>query len=388
MRVEPFVYALAFGQLVSWGVLYYAFSVLLVPMQQDLGWSRPVLVGGFTTAVVLSAFLAPAVGRLLDRGGARRAMATGSVAGAALVLAWSRVSGPAAFYAVWAGIGVTMSLVLYEPAFTVVAKRYAPHHRKALTAVTLIAGLASFVFQPLASALTTAHGWRTTLVVLAVVLGAVTVPLHLVILRPGPEGSAAPAPGGAAARLDDGLFWPVTFAFAGSAFTSFGASVLLVAYLVDEGWTLGGAAFAGGVLGAMQLPGRMLFGALHARLPPTRLVPLLLGFPAVGVVALLAGGGSAAVWAAVVVLGMTQGMTTLLRVTLLGDLYGAASFGAVNGKSATPVVLARALAPLAASGLAARTGGHTVPLLALAAVAVASAAVSSRALGRRASKLA
>lgn len=37
--------------------------------------------------------------------------------------------------------------------------------------------------------------------------------------------------------------------------TSLGTSVLLVAYPVDHGWTLGRAALAGGMLGLMQLPG-------------------------------------------------------------------------------------------------------------------------------------
>src|SRR2546425_537683 len=31
----------------SWGVLYYAFSVFLVPMQEELGWSRAALVAEF-----------------------------------------------------------------------------------------------------------------------------------------------------------------------------------------------------------------------------------------------------------------------------------------------------------------------------------------------------
>ena len=39
-----------------------------------------------------------------------------------LVFAWSRVEGLGAFYALWIGIGLVMATVLYEPAFTVIAK--------------------------------------------------------------------------------------------------------------------------------------------------------------------------------------------------------------------------------------------------------------------------
>ena len=52
-------------------------------------------------------------------------MTTGSIAGAALVVAWSQVDSLAAFYALWVAIGLVMAAVLYEPAFTVVAKHFA-----------------------------------------------------------------------------------------------------------------------------------------------------------------------------------------------------------------------------------------------------------------------
>ena len=93
---------------------------------------------------------------------------------------------------------------------------------------------------------------------------------------------------------------------------------------------------------------------------------------------LLASGGGPRVWAAVAVLGMSQGVNTLLRVTLLVDLYGTARFGALNGLSATPVVLARALAPLGAAYLADATGGYAMPFLLLAGAAAAAAAIGGR----------
>jgi hypothetical protein len=379
------VWGIAAGQTVSWGVLYYAFSVLLVPMQRDLGWSRTVLVGGFTLAVVISGLLAPTVGRRLDYGSPRLIMGAGSAAGVLLVLAWARAGTVAEYYAVWAGLGVAMALVLYEPAFTVIAKRYAPHHHRALTIVTLVAGTASFFFQPLTSALATAHGWRTALVILGAVLAALTIPLHIRLLprRPTTQGFAGDAEQEAASRRPlgahgDGRFWAIAAAFAGASVTSFGTSVLLVAYLVDHGWSLGAAAVAGGTLGVMQLPGRLLLAPLRARLGSPALTSLMLGLPGVGVVLLLISGGSPLVWAAVAVLGMSQGINTLLRITLLVDLYGTAQIGLLAGLSATLTVLARALAPLGAAFLAATTGGYTVPFLLLAGVAGAAASIGGR----------
>lgn len=368
--LDGFVAGVAAGQLVSWGVLYYAFSVLLVPMQQDLGWSRTVLVGGFTAAVVISGLLAPAVGRRLDHGSPRLVMGAGSVAAVIVVAVWSRAASVPVYYAAWLAMGVAMALVLYEPAFTVVAKRYAPRHHRPLTAVTLVAGTSSLAFQPLTSALAAAHGWRDALLVLAGLLAMVTLPVHLGLLPGADRGPATRPTGGAGRRPPtDARFWTLTAGFAGASVTSFGTSVLLVAHLVDHNWTLGQAAVAGGILGLMQLPGRLLLGPLHDRVGRRALTRLVLGLPGLGVVLLLTSGGGPLVWAAVAVLGMTQGLNTLLRVTLLVDLYGTDRFGALNGVSATPVVVARALAPLGAAFLVGATGGYAVPFLLLAGVA-------------------
>ena len=62
------VWAIGFGQLVNWGVLYYAFSVLLVPLERDLAAPRWLVTGAFSTGLLLSAAASPLAGRLADRG--------------------------------------------------------------------------------------------------------------------------------------------------------------------------------------------------------------------------------------------------------------------------------------------------------------------------------
>jgi MFS family permease len=112
-------------------------------------------------------------------------MTAGSVGATALVVAWSQVQTVSQLYAVWAGLGLVMATVLYEPAFAVLAKWFVEPaaRRRAMTALTLIAALASFIFLPLSQALVDAHGWRDALLILAGVLGAVTIPLHGIVLR-------------------------------------------------------------------------------------------------------------------------------------------------------------------------------------------------------------
>jgi MFS family permease len=377
------VWGLAATQTVGWGVLFYALPVLLVPMQDDLGWSRSLIVGAFALAIVISGLLAPAVGRHLDRDRPRLLMTGGSVVAAAMVLAWSQVQSPLAFYAVWVVIGVAKAAVLYDAAFPVLIKRCAPEHTRALLTVTLAAGLASFVFQPLTSWLTAELGWRTALVVLAGIVGAVTVPVHWVVLAPG--GGAGPDAGRPRPRerppeLREARFWVLTGAFTAVTMTAFATVVMLIAYLHDAGWTLADAALAGGVLGAMQLPGRVAFSRVVGRVANDTLAPLLLVMPAAGVLLLLAGAGNWLVWPAVALLGIGQGAIILLRATVYVDLYGTERIGALNGASAVPVTIVRALAPLGASLLVARTGSYDLAFTVLAALSVAGAVAARRAL--------
>jgi hypothetical protein len=184
------VATLAVTETTSYGVLTYAFGVFLLPMQHDLGWSRTAITSAYSLAIILSGVAAIPVGRWLDRHGARALMTAGSVAATMLVLAWARVTDLRAFYAIWAGIGVVMAAVLYEPAFAVIASwfRDGAERTRALLALTVVAGFASVIYVPLAGWLVQTQGWRDALVALAVLL----VPPHGPPKRHAPRPAARP----------------------------------------------------------------------------------------------------------------------------------------------------------------------------------------------------
>ena len=123
-RAWAIVGALSVTETVSWGILYYAFAAFLLPMQRDLGFSAAQLTGAYSLALGVTAVVGIAVGRFLDRRSPRLLMTVASLAGSLLVVAWSQVNGLAAFYALWIGIGLVMSAVLYEPAFTIIASSW------------------------------------------------------------------------------------------------------------------------------------------------------------------------------------------------------------------------------------------------------------------------
>jgi predicted MFS family arabinose efflux permease len=383
-RAWAIVGALSVTETVSWGILYYAFAVFLLPMQRELGFSTAELTGAFSLALLISGVTGIAVGRYLDGRSPRALMTAGSIAGVLLVLAWSRVEGLAAYYALWAGIGLAMATVLYEPAFVVLAKWFpaAGQRRQALTALTLVAALASFIFLPLSQALIDAHGWRDALVILAVILAAITVPIHAFVLRrapePQPDAHRETPSTSAAEALRSAPFWLLSAAFFLATSTGIAMTVHAVPYLVERGYSAPFAAFAVGLVGFSQIPGRVLFAALGGRLPAAWATASVFALIALGIALLVSVDGTAAAIAALVLLGMGNGMSTLSRATLIADRYGAGAYGTIGGVAAFFTTGARAAGPVAAAIYAAAVG-YTTLLWTLAALALAAALLAFRA---------
>src|SRR5690606_41908741 len=67
----PLVAALSVAQLVSWGTIYYAFAVFVVPMEAELGWSRTALNGALSLGLLTAGLCAYTVGSRIDRQGGR-----------------------------------------------------------------------------------------------------------------------------------------------------------------------------------------------------------------------------------------------------------------------------------------------------------------------------
>jgi MFS family permease len=380
------VATLALTETTSYGVLAYAFGVFLLPMEHDLGWSRSALAGAYSLAIVVSGVAAIPVGRWLDRHGARALMTAGSTAATVLVLAWAHVTGLGTYYAIWAGIGLAMAAVLYEPAFAVMATWFhdAAERTRALLALTVVAGFASVIYVPLAGWLVQAHGWRHALVVLGVLLIPLTVVPNATLpgRRPDhPEGLTAPERHVGVARQralrDRALWWLAAGFFAATLATST-VTVHLVAYLREQHYSAGFAAAWTGLIGAMSVGGRILVTVLGRRWPLAQTSAAIFAVQALAVGVLLLTHGPAGVVAFVVLFGLGVGLISLARAALVADFYGVAAYASINGVLAFLLTTARAAAPVAAATLRTATGNYQ---LVMAAVALC-AAIASLAMAR------
>jgi MFS family permease len=390
--------ALCVTQITSWGVLYYAFPVMLESIIASTGWSATAATGAFSAGLGVCAVAGIPVGRLLDRVGPGPVMTAGSVLGVLSVLGIAVADALVWFTVAWVVAGVAQAAVLYPPAFAALTHWHWPDHVRAITILTLAAGLASTVFAPLTAGLLQHMSWRSVYLVLAGVLAVVTIPLHASLVRvpwrpergSGRAGTAADrhvaAPYGArngspaAGRrpvLASSGFLLLTGAFGLSAFGLFAAVVFLVPLLTDRGMTTTMAAWALGLSGAGQLLGRLGYRWLVGRSTVRgRTVGILLaGAVTTAVVGIVPGPASLLISVAVLA-GAARGLFTLLSATAVSDRWGSHRFGTRNGVFHAPVTAVMAVAPWAGALLAERAGGYPAMFLVLGAIMLVAAAVS------------
>ncbi len=364
------VAALAVTQTVGYGVLYYAFAVVLHPVAADLGTSVTVVTGALTLAVLITGVAAIPVGRWLDRHGGRGLMTAGSVLGTVAVAAWSAVHTAPQLYAVFAAIGIASAMVLYEPAFAVLVAVLDPARRaKALLAVTIVAGFASSIFIPLTGILVDRYGWRTAVLVLAV-LQAATIPLHAG-LRNARAPAVRPRRPRLAALRDPG-FWLLTAGFVVHGGALAAVAVHLVSYLVALGHPPTLAAAVTGLLGVLSVTGRVVATGLSRRLLVTTVTAAVFMLQGLAIAALpLLGRSTLGAVCCVAGFGLGFGVGTIARPAILADRYGRTGYATVAGTLAAPATVSKAGAPLAAAALAAVAGYPAVMLVVAAACLVA-----------------
>lgn len=385
------VWALGATTIVSYGTTQYLFGVLVVPIQRDLGWTRAEISGAFSLGLILTGLLGVPIGRLVDKRGARALMAAGSAIGGLSLIGMAGIHELWQLYGLWSlGLGLATALTFYPVTFTVIANWFWRRRGSALALLSLLGGLASPIFIPLAGWLVPELGWRGTLVVFGLLQLGIALPLHAIVLRRRPEdmglrpdGDALPRHEpeheGSSAReaLRKPAFWLLTLA---SAVSGLAYSALLahqIAYMIGRGYDPVFAATIAGLLGLASLPGRYLLNVLSERLGPQGLLATALALEALGTVALALASSTAWLVAYVAIYGGSFGAIAPLKASVMADHFGRRAFGAITAVQGVVVSVSAAAGPFAMGLLYDRLGSYQLALWSVvAAFLIAAVAIA------------
>ena len=354
-------WALALAQLVSWGSVYYGFSLFVVPMEQAMGWTRTDTNAALSFGLLVSGVAAFPLGTWIDHGHGRRIMVLGSVLSSVMLLLWSQAHSLATLFIVWGGLGISMAATLYDPVFAIVTRDYPRTFRARITLITLVAGFASTVFIPLTQGFVDGFGWRGALIALASLNLVIALPVHLFAIRSHSVGEstshrralAREANKASTGRaLKSPVFWGLAACFTAYYATFAALTFHLVPLMVERRVSHAAILTTMAIIGPAQVVARAVWFAVGRNVKPA-VVGLIVTtvFPVSVVVLLLAGSSPYALAVFALLYGGANGMMTILRGTIVQDLMWTEGYGGISGLLSMPSNIAKGIAPISAAAI-------------------------------------
>jgi predicted MFS family arabinose efflux permease len=357
------------SQIVGWGSTFFVPSVMGRHIAQDLVMPAEVLFAGPTIMFTVGALLAPQVGRIVDRNGARTLMIIGSMLGALSLVLLSRAQGPYTYIAVWVLIGIAGVMMMGTISAVALAQIAGERARRALAFLTTVGGLSSTIFWPLGAALDAEVGWRTTLLIFASLHLLICLPIHYFVLPPfaPPRAPAATRSGDLASRPAAPVRRPMIFILlavmlstGGVVYT--GMTLYLIEILRGLGHSSATAVILASLMGPIQISVRLVEIALAQRL--STMNSAIIGSIALPVALLFglgAGSTVAAGFALVALYAISNGLKAVVRNTLPLALFERSEYGRYMGWLAVPLNIVTAAAPIVFATMMER-GGVTLAL--------------------------
>ncbi|WP_411826940.1 MFS transporter [Luteolibacter sp. AS25] len=356
------VWQLAWGQLLVWGVLYYAFTALAAPIHADTGWSRSLINGGLSVGLLTWGILALPVGMWIQRRGVKGVMTLGCLIGGISFSALGYVTDPWHFYLAWACMGAAMAALLYEPAFAAVTMAFGSLYKRGIVLITLVAGFASTAFIPFTYLLADHYGWRNACKGLGAAVVAIGIPLHCLNLpqsvsRPREDSDKLQKTIGHAIRTFKTDFTNRTFLLLALWFTAHTAAFSGLIFLIVPTMTSMGAdpaslLVAMALIGPMQVLGRLLVASRSGKFSSIEVGRWAMIAMTLSVLILIALPPSFA-WLLcfAVLFGTGNGLMTILKGTAIAEYFGTLRYAELNGALATPSMISKAAAPFLLSAI-------------------------------------
>lgn len=240
------------------------YTVFLLPIEREFGWSRAQLTSVYSLYLLVSAFAAPLVGTVFDRVGPRWVYGAGlACMGAAFTLAGTMTSLWQYYALIGALVGVAVALTGMVPASALLSRWYRARLSTAIGITFSAVGMGAVTFVPLAQTLVQHFGWRGAyfglggFLLLLVPVIVLALPWQLFThghpaYRADAVERAREAGWTLRAAMQTRIYWGMAQAFFCTATAMFAVLVQLVAFLVDAGFSPLVAATAYGITGMLS----------------------------------------------------------------------------------------------------------------------------------------
>ena len=402
-----------YTQLITAGAGGWVFGVLILSMQQDLGWKQTAITWVLTQTRIISAVLSVPLGSVVDKHGARLLMSvSAAVAGIGMILvAFS--NSPLTFYAAWMLYGIAQPGVGLLGPRVAISNWFVRKRAQAFVWFTLGSATAGIIAAPVAAWIDVRYGWRLVWVILGLMSLSVT-PLAWAAIRRRPEDvgllpdgdSPADVAARVASRVASGVrevnwtvrealrtrsFWLITLGFLMVSMPGGAIFINISAFVQTQGYDRAFGAFTVAVYGGGVFFGRPTWGFFLPRVGLYRTMVIFAVIYSVSIAIFALQPGSnlpfvrdirvfgldgiqiqlllTTIWLGIAISGLQ-----LLNAQALPDYYGREIVGRLTGFQQVTNVAIGGSAPLLTAFVFDTTGGYVPAFLFFAAACVVAAA--------------
>ena len=373
----------------------YSSGFFLKPMMAEFGWTRAMTSGAYSLRSIQGGIASPILGWVIDKYGGRVVIFGGAIIGGLGCVLMYWVNSLWSFYLINGVIlSVGMGAMLYLSTFTVIAKWFMRRLSLSLSLMSVGAGLGGLICAPASALLISRLGWRMAFVVTGLVIWAVVLPLTLVIRNSpeekglqmdGDEPKPAELPSGGHGDFSQGTTAPTDFTLrqalasspfwllvGGFFFQGLAQSAVIVhavPALTDAGIPMATAAFSLGLVLAISIVGRLLFGYLGDRMEKRTLFMICYAMVSAGTLVLIAARTMPVTFLFIALFGIGYGGTIPLDPAIRAEYFGRTAFAKIQGIMSPLLMVSNAGGPIVAGYLFDVSGSYRSSFMIMALMA-------------------
>src|SRR5262245_44228416 len=379
-----------------------SFSLLLPPLVDEFGWDRGLVAGAFSFGFLVSAFISPLVGRVMDRRGPRLVIEAGVVLVAlGLFLAPSMTSPWHLYLTLGVAVGCGANLMSFTAHSQFLPNWFVRRRGLALSIAFAGVGAGAITFLPWLRTIIAHGGWPASCWTMGLIVLLVLGPINLLVYRgpqtlgllpdgerhePGPNGKPRPSnivdtawaatEWTLARAMRTARFWWIAVGFFCALFAWYAVQVHQTKYLIEIGFDLITAAWGLGIVSAVGIPGQIGLGALSDRIGREWVWTIgCAGFAIcyATLIALEHSPSPALLWVMVLSQGALGYALTSVMGPIVVEIFEGPRFGSIFGTITVASIAGGAAGPWIAGALHDATGSYRLAFLAAMACSVVSA---------------
>lgn len=369
---------ICYGAMFTYGVFFKEF-------QTEFGWSRTMISGASSFAFLIGGAFGIPAGRLNDKIGPKALSVVISILFGLGYLLLSRLQTPWQLYLIY-GLPVAVGFGAFDVITLSTVSRWFVRSRGMMSGVVKVGTGSGQVLMPLfAAALIAAYGWRSTYIILGVVIIVLLVaaaqvmrhnPREIGLLpdndpyEPSTLGSGSRDPGMPLKEIfRTKQFWAINLAEFCSFFCLLTIVVHIVPHAIDLGLAPGTAAGVISAIGGMSIVGRFVLGSAYDRIGGKRSLMICFIILFCSFIWLQVAGSAWMLFLFAVVYGFAHGGLFTVVSPIVAELFGTGSHGVLFGIVLFSGNIAGAISPILAGLIFDVMGSYRIIFLMLIVVA-------------------